>query len=170
MRSSTRSTLLAPFDVGVLRCVGWDAGRHGNSLSGSGTCSRGLSKFFAIFALAAWRVRVRSPAFARRFGLCQRDVTRNDTRRGGLPRSSGGVSGCRVSRSSHRLRTARESRRGRGTPAGRGGSSPGIGRLPRPDRCRMRRAFATFPRAARSAKYSSVRKTESFSATATLIN
>ena len=49
-------------------------------------------------------------------------------------------------------------------------SSPATGGFPAPARFGIRRAFATFPLAARSAKYSSVRKADTFSATATLIN
>jgi hypothetical protein len=51
-----------------------------------------------------------------------------------------------------------------------GNSSPDIGGFPAPTRRRMRSALGTFPRAPRSAKYSSVRSTASFSATATLMS
>jgi len=49
-------------------------------------------------------------------------------------------------------------------------SSPGAGEFPRPARFRSRFAFATSPRCPRSRKYSSVRKADNFSATATLMN
>ena len=51
-----------------------------------------------------------------------------------------------------------------------GNSSPATGGFPAPARFKIRSAFATFPLAARSAKYASVRKADNFSATATLIN
>jgi len=49
-------------------------------------------------------------------------------------------------------------------------SSPGSGGFPRPARFRSRFAFATSPLAPRSRRYSSVRKADTFSATATLMN
>ena len=49
-------------------------------------------------------------------------------------------------------------------------SSPATGALPLPARARIRFAFATLPRAARSLKKSSVLSADSFSATATLMN
>ena len=49
-------------------------------------------------------------------------------------------------------------------------SSPGTGGFPRPARFRSRLAFATPPRCPRTRKYSSVRKADNFSATATLMN
>jgi hypothetical protein len=45
-----------------------------------------------------------------------------------------------------------------------GNSSPGRGGLPRPARLSTRSAFLRPPRAARSAKYSSVRSADTFSA------